>query len=1060
VAVPENQKTESHSDQFDEMVSEFSRLVREGKSPDIDEFASRNEALASRVQRLFPVLEMMELRGESREWSEIELTKLAEATQSPRDEKWKAPQRIGDFRMIRQIGRGGMGVVYEAEQESLGRRVAIKILPTSAQFDERRMERFATEARASAMLHHTNIVPVFGVGSEEGLSFFVMQYIDGQPLSHVLRDVARYRDISTRKLEQDGATYPSQGIVGTMLGESISGEKQGTDDSDKRSLNLDSTDSDVPSAAADLDAVFSPSSGSGRLMQSDDGESSGNRARNYFRNAARIGAKVADALEHAHSHGILHRDIKPSNLLLDEQGSVWVTDFGLAKYFDSPDITRTGEIIGTLRYMSPEQLEGDATPSSDIFGLGLTLYEMLTLQPAYPGVDRKRLFEKVTQANPANPRSIDSRIPRDFETIVMKCIQSDPAKRYASAAEVGEDLTRFLDGEPIQARRINQLEKAWKWCCRRPTLAVSLAALLMSILLGIAGVTWQWRKAELALADSESNLVKATVATEEARRATESANENYTLARSAVVQLTESISNEELLTSPNLLPVRRKLLLKALDYQIRFSKNKPDDIDIKFELADAYVNLALVCSELNRTDEAKQHLQESRKLLESLLKRQPAGIERERALICLSESLAIEGDMGLRISPDNQFFLFKSVDVLLDGREETELSDTELLKLAELHWRVGEAFNLQNIARGKPIRTVTQLAKERFTKAYNLIESISSKDANESHVCDLADLHRDLGSVNRRLKLNNRAFEHYSASVDQFRELVESDPDNTEFRFGLAQSLSSMAFYHDFANRDPETSQKFYKESLERYRELSDQYPTVLKFSMGESNVMMNYCLLLERNDRSKEAALIRERVLQLCERTQLLANDEPNVLSNYGKALMQMGRNQLKLGDQETAMRFYAKARAKHLEAVKKAPLNPTYEIRHVRVITNMSFLLQAQGKFDEAFEMLVEPAKDDNPEAEVMYLLGRALLKLVGKIESSEVANENDQETARQAIDLAKYVFRLGVGPKVGVRERLESDKRLTQFRASESGVAFMGWFSDAQNRFSEKRKSLKKR
>jgi len=206
---------------FDAMASEFAHELRAGKSPKIDDFANRDKELASRVQRLFPVLEMMERDGQSSDWSEADLLKAEATFQKLGPEKWSAPEKLGDFRLIRQIGRGGMGVVYEAEQESLGRRVAIKILPASAQFDQRRTERFAAEAKASAMLHHTNIVPVFGIGREDGLSFFVMQYIDGQPLSHVLQDIARIRDLSSKPGDEQENTFSNREIVRSMFGESM-----------------------------------------------------------------------------------------------------------------------------------------------------------------------------------------------------------------------------------------------------------------------------------------------------------------------------------------------------------------------------------------------------------------------------------------------------------------------------------------------------------------------------------------------------------------------------------------------------------------------------------------------------------------------------------------------------------------------------------------------------------------------------------------------------------------------------------------------------------------------
>ena len=183
----------------------------------------------------------------------------------------------------------------------------------------------------------------------------------------------------------------------------------------------------------------------------------------YVRSVARIGVQVAEALEYAHQQGILHRDIKPSNLLLDAQGEVWVTDFGLAKDQDSDELTRTGDIVGTLRYMAPERFDGWSDPRSDVYALGATLYELLTLRPAFDESDRVKLIDQVLHEGAMPLRQLDRRIPRDLETIVLKGLAKEPGERYATAGQLAEDLRRFVAGKPILARRSSAFERSWRW---------------------------------------------------------------------------------------------------------------------------------------------------------------------------------------------------------------------------------------------------------------------------------------------------------------------------------------------------------------------------------------------------------------------------------------------------------------------------------------------------------------------------------------------------------------------------------------------------------------------
>jgi WD40 repeat protein/tetratricopeptide (TPR) repeat protein len=239
----------------------------------------------------------------------------------------------------------------------------------------------------------------------------------------------------------------------------------------------------------------------------------------YFRSVARMGVQVAAALEHAHGQGILHRDIKPSNLLLDARGTVWVTDFGLAKAEGTDELTRTGDIVGTLRYMAPERLRGWSDVRSDVYGLGVTLYELLTLCPAFDDSDRPRLIERVTREDPPRPRRVDRSIPRDLETIVLKAIDKEPDRRYPTAAELAEDLGRFLAGEPVRARRIGLGERAVKWARRRPAVAALLAVSAAAALAVVVGTLAHNARLDLALRQAEANLEKARRAEEQARLA-------------------------------------------------------------------------------------------------------------------------------------------------------------------------------------------------------------------------------------------------------------------------------------------------------------------------------------------------------------------------------------------------------------------------------------------------------------------------------------------------------------------------------------------------------------
>jgi serine/threonine protein kinase/predicted Zn-dependent protease len=420
-------------DPLDLLAEEFVARLRAGEPVTVAEYADRHPELAEAICSLFPtLLEIERLKPRPGEVTEDHhQTEPSEA---------HLPATIGEFRIVREVGRGGMGVVYEAVQESLGRHVALKVLPAEALSDPKRRERFRREAKAAAQLHHTNIVPVFGTGEAGGLHFYAMQFIPGQPLDQVLAEL--------RKLQTDGPATTSAVTAAFPL-------TQGT------------TPGNTPSRP--------PQSGLSTVP-----------GRPYWESVARLGFQAASALAHAHAHGVLHRDVKPSNLLLDPQGTLWIADFGLAKLADEDDLTAAGDILGTLRYMAPERFAGQCDARADIYALGLTLYELATLRPAFDESGREKLIAQVTQGEPLRPSQLNRAIPRDLETIILKAIAREPAARYQSAAELAEDLQRFAEDRPILARRESVSERLGRWARRNPVLAC-LTALTAILLVAATG---------------------------------------------------------------------------------------------------------------------------------------------------------------------------------------------------------------------------------------------------------------------------------------------------------------------------------------------------------------------------------------------------------------------------------------------------------------------------------------------------------------------------------------------------------------------------------------------
>lgn len=362
------------------------------------------------------------------------------------------PEAIGPYTVVREIGRGGMGVVYEAEDRSLDRRVAIKLLPERISSSADFVERFRREAHAAARLEHPGVVPVYGVGDADGQHYYAMQFVDGYGLDGLVRIFAGTRD------------------EGEVLDRS---EESGRERRFARAL-----------ATGRLDRFGARSEDPSGLEGADDDGARPALGRAYHRNVARIGLRAAEALGHAHARGVLHRDIKPANVLLDRSGRVLITDFGLAKLDESEDLTREGDFVGTLRYMAPEQFNGHAEPRSDVYGLGLVLYELLTLERAVKSDSRAELVNELLHVVPRSPDAVRPEVPQDLARIVMKAIAKLPEHRYRTAEAMAADLRAFLEGQPIAARAPSTLYLARLAVSRSRGPFIAVAVLVAALLVG------------------------------------------------------------------------------------------------------------------------------------------------------------------------------------------------------------------------------------------------------------------------------------------------------------------------------------------------------------------------------------------------------------------------------------------------------------------------------------------------------------------------------------------------------------------------------------------------
>jgi serine/threonine protein kinase len=801
------------SRELDDLVAELTDRLQSGQEFDIDAFLADHSEHAERLRQIVPALEMMAALGRPSPVSE-----MANGPHGPLEGPGPELGELGDYRILRELGRGGMGVVYEAIQISLARRVALKVLPFAAAMDSHQLQRFKTEAQAAAQLHHTNIVPVFSIGCERGVHYYAMQFIEGRTLAALIEEQRRWENRS----------------------------------------------------AADAPTISSPSSPARSATPTPS-----SRDRGYIRTVAEHGIQAAEALDYAHKLGIIHRDIKPANLLLDVRGNLWVTDFGLARFQDDTGVTMTGDLLGTLRYMSPEQALAQRAivdHRTDIYSLGVTLYELATLRPAIEGTDRRELLRRIAEEEPQSARRINPAIPRELETILLKAVNKEAASRFATAKELAEDLRRFLEDKPIKARRPSPMERAAKWARRHTAL---IGATMTGLALATAGLT-----AATVFAASAYRRESQQRALAEAQR--QRAEAHLRQARNAVDQLLTEVGQETFRGVPGLEPIRRKLLEKAVGFYENFLVQEGDDPAIRLEAGRAYRRAGYIHGLLGQHERAGEDCRRSIEILDALVASEPANFDCRREL---AESHATRARLlfGEGQTADGERELRRAVKLRRELLDRSPPDPDDRFELAQYQKDLGSV-----------LRSVERVAEGGEALRLGLVgmRGLAAEFPDEPrYQSSLGAVLNELGAAAQVQGAFADARGFYEEAISHQQVALRVNPREITYRIFLRNHKENLAVVLSHLGRSADAD-RFLRECTAVGEEITSDFPLVPKYreDLAGTHVNLGYVLMAMGDQRREDAFDAFEKATELFRSLVAQYPDVPDYRQGLASTRMDLG--------------------------------------------------------------------------------------------------------------------------------------------------------------------------
>jgi serine/threonine protein kinase len=858
-----------------EIAEKFLNELEQGRDPQVEVYTQRYPNVADVLRNVLPALSM--IGATSNAWSQ---------TYTATDAGLQAGGILGDFKIMREIGRGGMGVVYEAQELSLGRRVALKLLPFVAVLDPHRLKRFKMEAQIAACLHHTNIVSVYSVGCERGVYYYAMQYIDGHSLASVIQELHQQADV---KGSADDKQHHAQKTSLSKCARSL--------------LSVGSTQSSE-----------------------------------FVRSVTRVGIRAAEALQHAHDMGVVHRDIKPSNLLLDVHGHMWITDFGLAQYRTntSTALTMPGDVLGTIRYMSPEQVAGNTSivdHRTDIYALGATLYELLSLEPVFTDRERHRLLRSIEIDEPRSLHLLNPAVPTDLETIVLKAMAKEPASRYASSQALADDLQRFLEHRTIEAKPPALGERLAKWSHRHRTfvnaavviLLVAVAALLISTVL-----IWQ-----------EKTRTEAALTQVDAER--QRAQTHYKKAREAVDEITHVV--EEQLAGPVVVAeTRRTLLQKARGFYESLLETNSQDPNVMIETCHSYRRIGSIHMRLGQYDQAEtaftSSIDISNKICETspdnLLIREPLG----DCIVALCGVLTEQGKMVESVDKQQKAIrIFEQICAQrpTDRERQGKLVGAYKRLAKTLKW-MGETEQAIQVT-----EHILELERKQATQYPNYLNYQRNLAIDQA---ELALIVWKKGQRSKAIEQAREAVTRYEHVALKFSDQLDGQYSYVRARMILADLLRRSQQKQEAAKHYV-AAKEFHKRLLSLPAEDSSHWG---KLSWNEK-VMANF---LRENGQINDAIEMYMQANQHDEKAILQEPHNEEFRRSIAADYSWLGRLLIKQDRLDEALQIFTKAQSISAQLVSEVPDRPEHSAILVRVYLGFGDIQQRRGQYDEALNSI----------------------------------------------------------------------------------------------------------
>jgi tetratricopeptide (TPR) repeat protein len=885
--------------------TEFTARAELGQPANPEAWYARFPQWRDRLEKLFRI--HAAVVGRSDASTGAPTLAAVEAVQGPHAAVGAARQ-VGNYELLEEIGRGGMGVVYKARQAGLNRVVALKMILAGAHAGSQVRARFRKEAEAVARLQHANIVQVHEVGEHDGLPYLSMEYVDGGSLADLLE------------------SRRSQGVVGLPPAEAV------------------------------------------RLVEA-----------------------LARAVQYAHERGVIHRDLKPGNVLLAACGLASakpqaavpkLTDFGLAKTLGAEGkSTRTGALLGTPRYMAPEQAggaKGLVGPATDVYALGAILYELLTGRPPFEGTTVEETLELVRSAEPVPPGQLRPRLPRDLQTICLKCLAKEPSKRYGSARDLADDLERFAQGRPIRARPVGPLGRLGRWCRRKPALAGLLAALLIVGLVGVGSVTALWLRAERLRRDADARRREALA--------------NLKLAREAADNYATRVSENLRLQQADLRPLRKELLETVVPLYEKLIEGYGDDPEIQAERGKVCFQLGVLTAEVGEREKATDLFTQSAAIFRRLADQHPdepeyqvglakahndlgkaytqasryADAERE-----FRQAVAIRRELARRDPGDAQNRKSLALHLRNLGnlcgehlRQPTEAEDAYRQSLALLEELANEHPDSVDFQHNRAMtlnnRAVTFVRARDYPKAEAALdaartiwEDVCARGrATDLHEDGLGQCYLNLGEVHAQLKQWEKAEAAFARSLALLEKVTRTDPSVIEYQYHLARHHYQVGRFHHTRQEFDKARASYLKAAAVHEERLSPYYPAVPEYEDNLASVRINLGLAYQAGGQPDKADVEYEKALTIRHQLARSRPDSPAAYDDLAGATSDVARAYLARGLAEKPAAEYRRLAALSSERVGAFPAIPAYPETLALCHFNLATLAYEAGKMPAAVE------------------------------------------------------------------------------------------------------------